>query len=177
MNYLDFIVIIPVLWGMFKGFKNGLISEVGAVVSLIFGIWLAIMFSAQAGEFIAEKTSITPQYQGIVAFSLIFFVVVVLCFIITHVLKSFFKAIRLAWLDKLLGIVFGAAKWVIIIAFLFFFTNTLIVRYYNEPIEVLETSLFFKPLVAAAHHVLENGVCLPSAEEISTQLPAFNNKP
>ncbi|MDR0940594.1 MAG: CvpA family protein [Bacteroidales bacterium] len=176
MNYLDFIVVIPVLWGMFKGFKNGLISEVGAVVSLIAGIWLAIKFSAQVGEFIASKTSITPQYQGIVAFALIFFVVVVLCFIITHILKSLFKAIRLAWLDKLLGTVFGAAKWVIIIAFIFFFSNTLIVRYYNEPIEVLETSLFFKPLATAAHNLLENGIQLPDSEQISKQLSGFNSK-
>ena len=167
MNYLDFIVIIPVLWGMFKGFKNGLISEVGAVVSLILGIWLATVFSQKGGEFVAAHSSITTQYQEVVAFSLIFLIVVVLCFIITKLLKNFFDAIHLAWLDKLLGIVFGAGKWIIIIAFLFFFTQTLITRYYDEPVELLEKSLFFKPLAGVAHDVLEGNVHLPVAEQIS----------
>ncbi len=174
MNYLDFAIIIPVLWGMFKGFKNGLISEMGAVISLILGIWLAFKFSIQAGEFIASKTSITPQYQEVVAFSLIFLIVVVLCFLVTRLLKNFFKAISLAWLDKLLGIVFGAGKWVIIIAFAFFFVQTLIARYYTEPVELLETSLFFKPLANAAQSVIDGTVQLPTMEQISEHLPDFN---
>lgn len=175
MNYLDFIVLVPILWGMFKGFKNGLISEVGAVASLLLGIWLATNFSPQVGSLLAEKTSISEQYQEVAAFSLIFFVVVVLCFIVTRILKSLFKAISLAWLDKLLGILFGASKWIIIIAFIFFFIDTLIVRNYDKPIAVFENSLFYKPLVSTTHNVMENGIQLPNVEELSTKLPDFKN--
>jgi len=161
MNYLDFALLIPVLWGMYKGFKNGFISEVGAIIALILGIWLASLFSAQGAEFLAAHTEITPQYREITAFALIFFIVVVLCFIITQVLKRFFDALHLTWLDKLLGIVFGACKWLIITAFIFFFTQVLIARYYKEPVGVLEKSLFFKPLAEAVHNVLEHNVQLP----------------
>jgi membrane protein required for colicin V production len=175
MNYLDFAIVVPVLWGAFKGFKNGLISEVGAVASLLAGIWLATIFSVRGGELIAAHTSITPQYQQIAAFALIFFVVVVLCFIITNLLKRFFDAIRLTWLDKLAGIVFGIGKWLIIIAFVFFFAQTLIARYYAEPVEMIETSMFFKPLAGAAQSLIDGTVQLPTAEQISNHWQNFNN--
>ncbi|MDR2962818.1 MAG: CvpA family protein [Bacteroidales bacterium] len=158
MNYLDFIVIIPVLWGMFKGFKNGLIGEVGAVIALVLGIFLAMKFSAQGGELVAARTSVTPQYQEIVAFAIIFFIVVLLCFCVTFVLKRLFNAINLAWLDKLLGIVLGGVKWLIIVAFLFLFVKTITARYYEEPVEAFEKSLFFEPLAGGAHCVLEHKI-------------------
>ena len=162
MNYLDFAILIPVLWGMYRGFKNGFVGEIGALVALILGIWLASMFSAQGADFLAKHTELTPQYQEITAFALIFFIVVILCFVITKLLQRFFDALHLTWLDKTLGIVLGAAKWLIITAFLFFFVQTLVARYYQEPVGVFEKSRFFKPLAGAAHSALENNVKLPS---------------
>lgn len=164
MNYLDVIVLIPVLWGAYKGFSNGLISEGGTVLALVLGIWASVSFSETGGEYVAKFLSITGQYKEIVAFSLIFLIVVIICFIITRLLTKLFETIKLGWLNKLLGIVFGATKYIIVFAFVFFFIQTLVQRYYTEKVESFENSLFFNPLANSAKSLLEGTIQMPDLE-------------
>lgn len=165
MNFLDIIVIIPVLWGAFKGFKNGLISEGGTIVALILGIWASVNFSEFMTKYIQEYTSISPDYQQITAFGCVFVLVIVLCFIITKIILRFCKAINILWLDKLLGIVFGMSKYLIILSFLFYLTNTLIKSYATKPIETIETSVFFKPMAETAESIVAGQINTPQIDK------------
>ena len=45
MNYLDIAIAVPLLYGLVKGFSNGLIKEITGLVSLIIGIYVAVNFS------------------------------------------------------------------------------------------------------------------------------------
>ena len=42
MNYLDVILIVPILWGLLRGVKNGIIKELTGFVALICGVYGAI---------------------------------------------------------------------------------------------------------------------------------------
>lgn len=167
MNFLDIIVIIPVLWGAFKGFKNGLITEGGTMVALILGIWASISFSGTFAKYIQEYTSIAPEYQQIAAFACTFILVLIACFIVTKVILRFCKAINILWLDKLLGIVFGMSKYLIILAFLFYLANTLIKTYARKPIEVVETSILFKPMAETAESFISGKIEVPEVKNPS----------
>ncbi len=164
VNVLDLIVLIPVLWGAFKGFKNGVISEGGTIAALVLGIWASVSFSSIGADFVAEYLSVSEQYKEIVAFGVIFLVVVILSFFVTKILNSFFKAISLEWLNKLLGVVFGAGKYLVIISFLFFLINTMVHRYSNEEIKLLSESLFFEPLAKTAEMILDGNIAIPDFE-------------
>lgn len=165
MNFIDIIVIIPVLWGAFKGFKNGLITEGGTIVALILGIWASINLSENLASYIQEYTSISPQYQQITAFACTFILVIVACFLITKIILRFCKAINLLWLDKLLGIIFGMSKYLIILAFLFYLANTLIKSYATKPIEVVETSVLFKPMAETAESFVAGKIAVPEVQK------------
>ena len=45
MNYLDIAIAAPILYGLIKGFSNGLIKEVTGLLSLIIGVYVAVNFS------------------------------------------------------------------------------------------------------------------------------------
>ncbi|MCQ2960448.1 MAG: CvpA family protein [Bacteroidales bacterium] len=167
MNFLDIIVIIPVLWGAFKGFKNGLISEGGTIVALILGIWASLTFSESIALKIQEYTSIEPAYQQITAFGCIFLFVIIACFIITRVILRFCKAINILWLDKLLGITFGMSKYLIILSFLFYLGNTMIKNYATKPIELVENSVLFKPMAEIAESFIAGKIEVPQIEKPS----------
>jgi len=164
MNFLDILVIIPALWGAFKGFKNGLISEGSSIAALILGIWAAVSCSDVLGSYIQEYTSISPQYQQITAFAGTFILVIIACYVVTRVILAFAKVIKIAWLDKVLGIIFGMSKFLIVIAILFFLANSLIERYAKKPIEIIETSIFFKPLAHCAEYVIGGEFHIPHIE-------------
>jgi len=161
VNVLDVLVVIPILWGGFKGFKNGMISEGGTLLALILGIWASVSFSDSFGSYVEEYLSISNEYKEIVAFGTIFILVVIVSFMITSQFRKFFKAVSLEWLDKLLGIGFGAAKFLVIVAFIFFLINTLVDRYSSKEVKLLEESLFFKPLSASAKAILDGNIAIP----------------
>lgn len=168
MNVIDYILIVPVLWGGFRGFKNGLISEGGTVLALVLGIWISVRFSDTFGEYMSQFFDVSEQYREVLAFTLLFLGVVILCFIITRLLVRFFEAIKLKWLDTLLGVLFGAFKYVIVLAFLCFLLHTLITRYSNKPIETTELSLFFKPMAHSAESLLEGNMVVPIPQSVDS---------
>jgi membrane protein required for colicin V production len=45
MNYLDIILAIPLLWGLYKGVSKGIIKELASLVALIVGIYGAVHFA------------------------------------------------------------------------------------------------------------------------------------
>ena len=63
MNYLDIVIAIPLLYGLLKGFTNGLIKEITGLLGLIIGVYAAINFSAYLHptieEFVSKKVSLT----------------------------------------------------------------------------------------------------------------------
>ena len=58
MNYIDIFLLVPLLWGAFKGFKKGLIIEVVSLIALGLGIWGGVHFSDFSTTFLADKLSI-----------------------------------------------------------------------------------------------------------------------
>ena len=164
MNILDIITVIPILWGAFKGFKNGLLTEGGTIIGLVLGIWAAMHLSNNFTKYVQEYTSISPEYQQIAAFAITFVVVLIVCSIITRILLRYCKAINILWLDKVLGIAFGMSKYIIILAFIFFLINTVIKSYATKPIETVEKSVLFKPLANAAESCLDGNITIPKIE-------------
>ena len=45
MNYLDIIIVVPLLYGFIKGLSNGLVNEVTSLLALFIGVYMAINFS------------------------------------------------------------------------------------------------------------------------------------
>ncbi len=45
MNYLDIIIAVPILYGLIKGFSNGVVKEVTSLVALFVGVFVAINYS------------------------------------------------------------------------------------------------------------------------------------
>ncbi|MBK7682201.1 MAG: CvpA family protein [Bacteroidetes bacterium] len=46
MNYLDFIIAIPLVWGAYKGFQRGFIFEIAMIIGLVLGLYLAFKMSS-----------------------------------------------------------------------------------------------------------------------------------
>jgi membrane protein required for colicin V production len=149
MLVFDIIIAIIILFFAYKGYKNGLIKELGSLVALIAGIFLAIRFSDFMDSIIRNNTSIDSEYVPILSFAVIFIAVVVCVIMFSKILDKFLKVIKLDWLNKLGGVFFSTAKTVLILGGLFFLVIQL-----NDNLEVLpdsfaQKSIMFKVLVDA----------------------------
>lgn len=116
MNWLDILILIPVVFFAWQGLKNGLIMEIFTLAALILGIWASLEFSYIAEDFLRDSFNWKSEHLNIIAFIVTFIVVVIVVNLLGKLLKGVFQAIALGAVDKILGLVFGAAKAVLLLA-------------------------------------------------------------
>ena len=106
MNMLDFILILPLVWAGFRGFKNGLITEVFTLASLLLGVYLAVHFTDKIAGYIHNDAA------QLIACVVIFGGVLLGGYLGAHLAKkiSFIPDL----LDKIGGMAFGFTKVLII---------------------------------------------------------------
>ncbi len=124
MNWLDILILIPVVFFAWQGLKNGLIMEVFTLAALILGIWASLEFSYVAEDFLHDTFNWNSEHLNIIAFIVTFIVVVVVVNLLGKLLKSVFQAVALGAIDKILGLAFGAAKAIVLLAIVVYVFNS-----------------------------------------------------
>ncbi len=92
---LDICILLPVLWGMFKGFKRGLIIELCTLMALILGVYGAATFGEMGSEYLRETFNTDPRVSGVLGFALLFIIIVILVFIFGKILEGLIKLVAL----------------------------------------------------------------------------------
>ena len=123
MNYLDIIIAVPLLYGLIKGFSNGLIKEVTALLSLVVGVYFAINFSEYLEPKVVAVLGGYEEFVSVIAFAVLFVVSVLCINTLGFVIDKLTKALALGIISRVLGGVFGLLKVVVIFSFLLFAIN------------------------------------------------------
>lgn len=148
MNLLDIILLIPLLWLGYRGFRKGLIIELASLAALVLGIYASIHFSWFAAGLLDRWLNIEPKYMSIVSFIATFIAVVVLVYSIGKIIEKMVDMVALGFLNKLLGSVFGLLK-----AVLFLSVVLLLIATFDKNEKVIspkmkEESMFFRPIAS-----------------------------
>ena len=142
MNYLDIIIAVPLLYGLIKGFSNGLIKEVTALLSLVVGVYFAINFSEYLEPKVVAVLGGYEEFVSVIAFAVLFVVSVLCINTLGFVIDKLTKALALGIISRVLGGVFGLLKVVVIFSFLLF-----VITDYNLVDEkTKKESVLFEPL-------------------------------
>jgi len=105
MNWLDWLIVVLLCLGAFKGFSRGLIVEMAALVALVLGIWAGIHFSDR----VVEMIGLGPK-NAAVAFLITFVVVLVAVHLLAKLLTTMIDIAQLGLPNKLAGVLFGALR-------------------------------------------------------------------
>lgn len=120
---LDICILLPVLWGMFKGFKRGLIIELCTLMALILGVYGAATFGEMGSDYLRATFNTDPRVSGVLGFALLFIIIVVAVFIFGKILEGLIKLVALGLVNKLFGLFFGGLKFLLIVSGLLYLTN------------------------------------------------------
>ncbi len=118
MNTIDIIIGAILIFGFVRGLMKGLFVEVASLVSFIAGIYGAIHFSNFVGDFLAEKVSWNERTITIAAFAITFFIIVLVISLLGKIFTKIADFAALGIINKLLGGVFGALKFGLILSVL-----------------------------------------------------------
>lgn len=115
MNWLDVLLVMPLLFGLIRGLMRGLISEIIAIVVVILGV-LGARFGAPAfSGWLLSQFAWPQSVCDVVAYILLFLAIAIVLAIVAKLLNKFMKAIHLGWANRLAGGLFGTAKYALIV--------------------------------------------------------------
>jgi membrane protein required for colicin V production len=146
MNWIDMTIIVILGLSMVMGFINGLVKEVASLAALIFGIWGAIKFSAFTAEKLYDYFDMSGQYVGVISFLITFGIIVILIHFVGLIVNKIVDAAALGFINRLLGIVFGLLKSVLIMSVIFVVLNAIDDHRSFLPKDKLEESMFYNPI-------------------------------
>ena len=77
MNYIDIVVLISGLYGLIKGFSNGIITETSNLISVFLAIYIGVHFSELIYPYL--NLNILSDYSNIIPLAafLLFFIIII----------------------------------------------------------------------------------------------------
>lgn len=146
MNFIDIIILIPVAWFAFSGFRKGLIIEVATLVGLFLGIYAGVYFSDYVSGLMVSWFGFNSRYSSLISFTIVFLGVIILMYLLAKSLEKVVNLTALGVLNKIAGAFFGALKMIFIISLLIYIFNKIDVQQRLLKKETKDRSLLYNPI-------------------------------
>lgn len=174
MNYLDVIILAPIVWGLYRGFSKGLIVEVASLIALVAGIWCAIHFNEAAASILVNDLSlnISDHYLAPVSFAVTFIAVAFVIVLVSRVIDKILSAVALGGINKVFGAIFGGTKAFIILAVVLYFVHQFDSQYQFLNEDKKSSSVFYQKMVG----LVEEWIPRINLDEIKEELPDMKSK-
>ncbi len=170
MSIIDIIVFALIFIGVIKGMRNGLVLGIFSVLAFIVGLAAAIKLSAVVAEQLEASTNLSQRWLPVLAFALVFVLVVFLVRLGAKLIEGALKMAMLGWLNKLGGIILYVLLYLLIFSVLLFYAEQLNLI---KP-ATAEVSLTYPIIYPMAPEVIGAlGTVLPFFRDMFAELEAF----
>lgn len=168
--FIDFIAIGLVILSIIKGLRNGLVVAIFSLLAFVIGLAAALKLSAVVAEYLGSNTNISQRWLPILAFAIVFFVVVLLVRLGAKAIESGLRMVMLGWLNKLGGIIFYLLLYFFIFSiFLFYAAQLHIIK--PETVQTSVTYPFIYPMAPVVMEALGN--IIPLFKNMFAELEDF----
>ena len=116
MSNIDIILLLPIVYGLVRGLMRGVVKEVSAIVSVVLGIIMARLFANDMTMFLHKYLSWDLSVLQVVSYGLLFLLVTLALNLTAVALSKLLQVISMGWLNRLLGALFGAIKWALVLS-------------------------------------------------------------
>lgn len=159
MNVIDVLLLVPLLYAAWKGFRKGLIVELFTLLALLVGIYAGIHFSDLTAEKINGSIEMEDKYLPVVSFTLTFLVVGALIYFAGRMLEKMVELVNLSPINKMLGVLLSLVKMIYTLSILIILVETYDERGSFLPTESKEESKLYEPMKQVAL------ITIPAVEE------------
>lgn len=170
MNSLDYILLIPLLYGLYRGFTKGLIIELASLLALTLGIYGALHFSSLTFEFLSHYVEINTVYLQLVSYGLTFLIIVMFISLTGKILTMLIKLVALGFINRMMGAIFGGIKVLLILSVFISFFDRFNKQFGIINDEILSSSLMYNPIRIQAEQIYPNVL-----EEFEKQKESIEN--
>lgn len=150
MNFIDIIILVPLAYAAWHGFRKGFIIEIFTLLALLVGIYAGIHFSDWTSEKIETTIEIEANYLPVVAFTITFLAVGAMVYFAGKMIERMLKVVNLSPVNKLLGVLFGMLKMLYTLSILIILIETYDERGHFIPEKLKKESLLYEPVKVTA---------------------------
>ena len=153
---LNLVLLVPLLWGFYKGFRRGLIVEIASILAIILGIYACSRFSDMVAGFLGAHlhSHISSLYLSVAAVIIVFIGVVIVVFFVAKRIQKLAETLFLGTANRILGAIFGTLKWALLLSFVLYFFSILNQKAGIVPLATLQHSWVYNHLVGFAPLVM-----------------------
>ena len=116
---IDIIISLLLMYFMINGARKGFIKEITRIIAIFSGIFFANKMGNIFIPYIEPYISYEPLLYTVSYFT-VFIIIVFIIGIVGATIQKFFELILLGWLNRLLGILIGLLKGLIIVSLIIF---------------------------------------------------------
>lgn len=111
MKMLDLIILLPLIYGAYKGYKRGFIMSLFMLLAVVVGLYAAFHFTDVIVSYGKEHFEWKSKYISPITFLSLFLVVGAGIYFGGKVLESVIKLAKLSILNSLAGALLGLLQW------------------------------------------------------------------
>lgn len=155
MNWLDVLLLLPLLVGLVRGLMRGLVSEIIAIAVVILGALGSRIWAPPFSTWLLQQFAWPKQVCDIVAYALLFLAIAIVLSIAAHWMTKLLRAIHLGWANRLGGAVFGVAKYgLLILIAVFVMDRSNQAYHWLDESPIVKSSIVYPKMVQLANDLL-----------------------
>ncbi|MDF9800934.1 membrane protein required for colicin V production [Catalinimonas alkaloidigena] len=111
MSIWDFVILVILLAGAYRGFQKGLLREVVGIFALVAGVIGAIQWLPEGMDFLSRTLNTQTELLPVFAFFLIFITIVLAISLAGRLVKLIIDLTPIGFVDGIGGALLGMLKW------------------------------------------------------------------
>lgn len=153
-TYIDVVLGIPLLWGIYKGFTKGFIIEIASIFAIVLAIWGAVHLAHYSSHFLVKKFDIDSNWLPQASFVFVFLLIVITIFLLAKLLETIVNIMQLGIFNKLAGAVFGFLKYALLLSVLIYGINNMSDNKQFFKSEEIAKSKLYAPLATTGKYIM-----------------------
>jgi membrane protein required for colicin V production len=125
MNFLDALILAPLIYGAWKGFQKGFLFEIAMILGLIAGVYLGFKCSGLVYALLQQLVGDQGHLLHYISFLLVITAIVLVFIFYARLMEAVLKITSLNLFNKVAGACFGLLKFALAISVIFWLVKPL----------------------------------------------------
>lgn len=145
LTLIDYLILIPLAWGLVRGIMKGLIIELASILAFWLGIVVAWKFGSLLRTYLQSHFQINQSILPFLSFLLLFASVSLGIMMLGKFMEKLAELIQLKWLNRMAGGLFGLIKNILMVSIVIFVLQWGQLIDHNKYLKP-ENSLLYEPV-------------------------------
>lgn len=110
LSVLDYVILGALALGIWRGLKTGALGQIVGTIGLVVAFWLGAVLMQPVGAAAVVSLGLSDRIAPVVGFVVTFAAVLAVLTAATYLLRTTLSALKLGFVDKAAGAVFGGVR-------------------------------------------------------------------